>query len=61
MDFAGDNPGALRVGGVVVNRTLAWRTDQLACGGIKASGVGREWTRYAMRNISEERLVLFNL
>ena len=52
---------ALRVGGVIVNGTSTWRTDQLAYGGIKASGIGREGPRYAMREMTEERLVLFNL
>ena len=31
----------LRVGGLVVNGTSTWRTDQLAYGGVKASGYGR--------------------
>jgi acyl-CoA reductase-like NAD-dependent aldehyde dehydrogenase len=51
----------LRVGGVIVNGTSTWRTDQLAYGGIKASGIGREGPRYAIRDMTEERLVLFNL
>ena len=32
----------LRVGGVIINGTSTWRTDQLAYGGVKASGIGRE-------------------
>ena len=52
---------SLRVGGVIVNGTSTWRTDQLAYGGIKASGIGREGPRYAIRDMTEERLVLFNL
>ena len=51
----------LRVGGLIVNGTSTWRTDQLAYGGIKASGIGREGPRYAIRDMTEERLVLFNL
>ena len=31
----------LRVGGAIINGTSTWRTDQLAYGGIKASGIGR--------------------
>jgi acyl-CoA reductase-like NAD-dependent aldehyde dehydrogenase len=30
-------------------------------GGIRSSGIGREGPRYAMRDMMEERLVLFNL
>jgi acyl-CoA reductase-like NAD-dependent aldehyde dehydrogenase len=51
----------LRVGGVIVNGSSTWRTDQLAYGGVKASGVGREGPRYAIREMTEERLVVFNL
>jgi acyl-CoA reductase-like NAD-dependent aldehyde dehydrogenase len=51
----------LRVGGVIVNGTSTWRTDQLAYGGIKASGIGREGPRYAIREMTDERLVVFNL
>lgn len=51
----------LRVGGVIVNGTSTWRTDQLAYGGIRASGIGREGPRYAIRDMTDERLVVFNL
>ncbi|WP_205648710.1 aldehyde dehydrogenase family protein [Acuticoccus kandeliae] len=50
----------LRTGGVIINGTSTWRTDQLAYGGVKDSGIGREGPRYAMRDMTEERLVLFN-
>jgi acyl-CoA reductase-like NAD-dependent aldehyde dehydrogenase len=30
-------------------------------GGVKASGIGREGPRYAIRDMTEERLVIFNL
>ncbi len=52
---------ALKVGGVIVNGSSTWRTDQLPYGGIKASGIGREGPRYAIRDMTEERLVVFNL
>jgi acyl-CoA reductase-like NAD-dependent aldehyde dehydrogenase len=51
----------LRTGGVIINGTSTWRTDQLAYGGVKDSGIGREGPRYAIRDMTEERLVLFNL
>ena len=51
----------LRTGGVIINGTSTWRTDQLAYGGVKDSGVGREGPRYAIRDMTEERLILFNL
>ena len=51
----------LRVGGVIVNGSSTWRTDQMAYGGVKASGIGREGPRYAIRDMTDERLVVFNL
>jgi acyl-CoA reductase-like NAD-dependent aldehyde dehydrogenase len=53
--------GQWREGGVIVNGTSTWRTDQLAYGGIKASGIGREGPHYAIREMTDERLVVFNL
>ncbi|MBP5858600.1 aldehyde dehydrogenase family protein [Marivibrio halodurans] len=50
----------LRTGGVIINGSSTWRTDQLAYGGVKDSGIGREGPRYAMRDMTEERLILFN-
>jgi acyl-CoA reductase-like NAD-dependent aldehyde dehydrogenase len=51
----------IRAGGVIINGTSTWRTDQLAYGGVKESGVGREGPRYSIRDMTEERLVVFNL
>ncbi len=51
----------IRTGGVIVNGTSTWRTDQLAYGGVKDSGIGREGPKYAIRDMTEERLVLFNM
>lgn len=50
----------LRTGGVIINGTSTWRTDQLAYGGVKDSGIGREGPRYAIHDMTEERLILFN-
>lgn len=51
----------LRVGGVIINGTSTWRTDQLAYGGVKESGIGREGPRYAIEEMTEQRLIVFNL
>ncbi|HVC13084.1 MAG TPA: aldehyde dehydrogenase family protein [Burkholderiales bacterium] len=61
LQVAFDAIRALRVGGVIINGTSTWRTDQLAYGGVKSSGIGREGPKYAIRDMTEERLVLFNL
>jgi acyl-CoA reductase-like NAD-dependent aldehyde dehydrogenase len=52
---------SIRTGGVIINGTSTWRTDQLAYGGIKDSGIGREGPKYSIRDMTEERLVLFNM
>lgn len=51
----------VRVGGIIVNGTTTWRTDQMPYGGVKASGIGREGPHYALRDMCDERLVVFNL
>lgn len=51
---------SLRTGGVILNGSSTWRTDQLAYGGVKDSGIGREGPRYSIRDMTEERIVLFN-
>ena len=51
----------LRTGAVIINGTSTWRTDQLPYGGVKNSGIGREGPHYAIRELTEERLIVFNL
>lgn len=52
---------ALRMGAVIVNGSCTWRSDQAPYGGVKASGIGREGPRFAVREMTEERFVVFNL
>jgi acyl-CoA reductase-like NAD-dependent aldehyde dehydrogenase len=47
----------LHVGGVHVNETSSSRVDLMPYGGSKDSGFGREGPHYAVREMSEERLV----
>jgi len=49
----------LKVGGVVVNGTSNYRVDHQPYGGVKESGVGREGPAYAVRAMSETRMVVF--
>lgn len=51
----------LRVGGVHINQTSSSRVDMMPYGGSKDSGFGREGPHYAMREMTEERLVSFTL
>ncbi|WP_205769670.1 aldehyde dehydrogenase family protein [Microvirga sp. KLBC 81] len=61
LDLAIRAVRTIRTGGVIINGSSTWRTDQLAYGGVKDSGIGREGPRYAIRDMTEERLMLFNL
>jgi acyl-CoA reductase-like NAD-dependent aldehyde dehydrogenase len=51
----------LRTGGVIINGTSTWRVDQLPYGGVKSSGIGREGPRYAIRDMTDERFIVFNM
>jgi acyl-CoA reductase-like NAD-dependent aldehyde dehydrogenase len=48
----------LRVGGVVVGDAPSYRADQMPYGGTKQSGVGREGLHSAMRDLTEERILV---
>jgi acyl-CoA reductase-like NAD-dependent aldehyde dehydrogenase len=49
---------ALEFGGVTVNEAPTFRTDQMPYGGVKASGNTKEGPAYAVREMTEERLVV---
>ena len=47
----------LRFGGVHVNEASSARIDVMPFGGVKDSGFGREGPAYAIREMTEERLI----
>ncbi|MDP9228439.1 MAG: aldehyde dehydrogenase family protein, partial [Actinomycetota bacterium] len=47
----------LEFGGVLINEVPTFRTDQMPYGGVKDSGNTREGPAYAVRELTEERLV----
>jgi len=51
----------LHVGGIMVNEVPTMRVDNMPYGGTRDSGIGREGPRYAMHEMSEPRLIVFNL
>lgn len=51
----------LEVGGVIINDTSVFRVDEMPYGGIKESGLGREGPKYAIDELTEQRLVVFSL
>ena len=50
----------LEVGGVIVNDVSAFRADQMPYGGTKDSGVGREGLRWAMEEMTEEKVLVIS-
>ena len=51
----------LEFGGVTVNEAPTFRADQMPYGGVKDSGNTREGPAYAVRELTEERLVVLQL
>ena len=51
----------LEFGGVTVNEAPTFRSDQMPYGGVKDSGNTREGPHYAVRELTEERLVVIAL
>jgi acyl-CoA reductase-like NAD-dependent aldehyde dehydrogenase len=51
----------LEFGGVTVNEAPTFRADQMPYGGVKESGNTREGPAYAVRELTEERLVVIDL
>ena len=47
----------MRVGSVHINETSSSRLDLYAYGGVKMSGHGKEGPRYAIIEMTEERLI----
>jgi acyl-CoA reductase-like NAD-dependent aldehyde dehydrogenase len=52
---------ALDFGGVTVNEAPTFRADQMPYGGVKESGNTREGPAYAIREMTEERVVVLQL
>lgn len=51
----------LRFGSVHINQTSSSRVDLMPYGGVKESGTGQEGPHYAMKELTEERLVTITL
>lgn len=50
----------IEAGGVIVNDVPTYRIDHMPYGGVKSSGLGREGIRYAIEDMTEPRLMVFN-
>jgi succinate-semialdehyde dehydrogenase/glutarate-semialdehyde dehydrogenase len=61
LDLAMEAARRLHVGGVHINETSSSRVDLMPYGGSKDSGFGREGPHYALREMSEERLITLSI
>ena len=51
----------LECGGVLVNDSTDYRIDMMPFGGVKMSGLGREGIKFALQEMTEPKMVCFNL
>lgn len=50
--------GELEVGGVIINDIPTYRVDHMPYGGVKDSGLGREGLRWAIEDMTEQRIMV---
>ncbi len=50
----------LEVGGVIINDVPTYRVDQMPYGGVKLSGTSKEGLKYAINEMSETKLIVWN-
>ncbi|HEY0504343.1 MAG TPA: aldehyde dehydrogenase family protein [Lysobacter sp.] len=58
LDHAMQAWDRLEVGGVIVGDVPSFRVDNMPYGGVKHSGLGREGIRYAIEDMTEQRLLV---
>jgi glyceraldehyde-3-phosphate dehydrogenase (NADP+) len=51
----------LDVGGIMINDSSDYRLDMMPFGGVKGSGLGREGIKFALQEMTEPKVVCFNL
>ncbi|MCW9134714.1 aldehyde dehydrogenase family protein [Bacillus paramycoides] len=51
---------ALHVGAVIINDVPTFRVDHMPYGGVKESGTGREGIKYAVEEMTELKLIVWN-
>jgi acyl-CoA reductase-like NAD-dependent aldehyde dehydrogenase len=48
----------IHTGGIIVNEASAYRMDSMPYGGVKDSGNTREGVRYAIKEMTEEKILV---
>ncbi|TMW72263.1 aldehyde dehydrogenase family protein [Alteribacter natronophilus] len=60
IDLAMNAAKQLRYGGVILNDVSTFRADTMPYGGIKDSGVGKEGPKYAIEEMTDEKIIVIN-
>jgi acyl-CoA reductase-like NAD-dependent aldehyde dehydrogenase len=60
VQVALDAAEKLHVGGVMINDIPTFRVDHMPYGGVKESGLGREGVKYAVEEMTEMKLIVWN-
>ena len=50
----------IETGGVIINDGSTFRMDNMPYGGVKDSGIGKEGPEYAVRELTQEKLIVLN-
>lgn len=50
----------IKVGCVIINDVPTFRVDQMPYGGVKSSGIGREGLKYAIEEMTDIKMIVFN-
>jgi len=51
----------IKVGGIIINDVPTFRVDHMPYGGVKRSGIGREGLKYAIEEMTDIKMVVFNM
>ncbi|HEX7319918.1 MAG TPA: aldehyde dehydrogenase family protein [bacterium] len=60
MNKALECASGIDAGGVLINETPTYRVDNMPYGGTKGSGIGREGPDFAIKEMTEEKLIVFD-
>ncbi len=60
LDLAMKATKKLEFGGVIINNVSTFRADIMPYGGVKDSGLGKEGPKYAIEELTDERLVVID-
>jgi glyceraldehyde-3-phosphate dehydrogenase (NADP+) len=61
VDIAFKASYELDCGGVIINDSTDYRLDSMPFGGVKYSGLGREGLKFALQEMTEPKVICFNL